>query len=38
MRMRSIPQSVSNRLAPYRASFKSAPAVGQDLVIFNVYL
>src|SRR6266540_2604190 len=26
MRMRSIPQSVSNRLAPYRASFKSAPA------------
>jgi hypothetical protein len=26
VRMRSIPQSVSNRLAPYRASFKSAPA------------
>jgi hypothetical protein len=24
--MRSIPQSVSNRLAPYRASLKSAPA------------
>src|SRR5262245_764175 len=26
MRLRSIPQSVSNRLAPSRASFKSAPA------------
>src|SRR5262249_13761099 len=26
MRQRSIPRSVSNRLAPYRASFKGAPA------------